>query len=78
MRPMQKEEGRVDTNCPGAEDGKPLPGAEKTEATTRQRPAGATSTGDGEPLPGAEKTEATTRQRPVGAKNKFQTFAMPT
>ena len=29
--------------------------AEKTEAT-RQRPAGATSTGDGEPLPGAVKT----------------------
>ena len=28
-------------------DGEPLPGAEKTEATTRQRPAGATSTGDG-------------------------------
>ena len=25
------------------------------EATTRQRPAGATSTGDGQPLPGAEK-----------------------
>ena len=34
---------------------------------TRQKPAGATSTGDGEPLPGAEKTEATTRQRPAGA-----------
>ena len=29
----------------------------KKEATTRQRPAGATSTGDGEPLPGAEKKE---------------------
>ena len=43
------------------------PRAEKTEATTRRRPAGATSTGDGEPLPGAEKTEATTRQRPAGA-----------
>ena len=26
-------------------DGEPLPGAEKKEATTRQRPAGATSTG---------------------------------
>ena len=39
---------------------------EKTEATTRHRPAGATSTGDGEPLPGAEKTEATTRHRPAG------------
>ena len=35
------------------------------EATTRQRPAGATSTGDGEPLPGAVKKEA--RQRPAGA-----------
>ena len=32
--------------------GDQLPGAEmKEEATTRQRPAGATSTGDGEPLP---------------------------
>ena len=31
---------------------------------TRQRPAGATSTGDGEPLPGAEKRKATTRHRP--------------
>ena len=37
-----------------AQCGEPLPGAEKKEATTRQRPAGATSTGDGEPLPGAE------------------------
>ena len=36
--------------------------------TTRQRPAGVTSTGDGEPLPGAvKKKEATTRQRPAGA-----------
>ena len=33
-----------------------MPGAVKKEATTRQRPAGATSTGDGEPLPGAVKT----------------------
>ena len=45
-------------NFPGgqgkSEDKKSLPRAEKTEAT-RQRPAGATSTGDGEPLPGAEK-----------------------
>ena len=41
------------TTAWGREDG------EQTEAT-RQRPAGATSTGDGEPLPGAEKKEATT------------------
>ena len=41
-------------------------GVKKTEVT-RQRPAGATSTGDGEPLPGAEKKEATARQRPAGA-----------
>ena len=34
------------------------PEAKKTEAT-RQRLAGATSTGNGEPLPRAEKTEAT-------------------
>ena len=40
-------------------------GVKKTEVT-RQRPAGATSTGDGEPLPGAEKKEATMRQRPAG------------
>ena len=46
------------------EDGEPQPGAEKKEAMTRQRPAGATSTGDGEPLPGAVKTE-TTRRRPL-------------
>ena len=50
-----------------AQCGEPLPGAEKKEATTRQRPAGATSTGDGEPLPGAEKKEAETRPRPAGA-----------
>ena len=30
-------------------------GPRRMEATTRQRPAGATSTGDGEPLSGAEK-----------------------
>ena len=41
--------------------------ATSKEATTRHRPAGATSTGGGEPLPGAEKKEATTRQRPAGA-----------
>ena len=40
------------------------------EATTRQRPAGATSTGDGEPLSGAVKIEVTTRQRPAGATSR--------
>ena len=48
------------------EDGEPNT-TWKKKGATRQRPAGATSTGVGEPLPGAEKKEATTRQRPAGA-----------
>ena len=51
-----------------------MPGAKKKEATTRHRPAGATSTGDGEPLPGAEKKEATKRHRPAGANSTEEKF----
>ena len=51
------------------EDGEPNT-TWKKKGATRQRPAGATSTGVGEPLPGAEKKEATTRQRPAGARRR--------
>ena len=52
-------------NFPGGrgkvEDGKSLTGAQKNEATTRLRLAGATSNGDGEPLPGAVRKKAATK-----------------
>ena len=54
---MTDDEGNMDQQAVGV--GVPKISSQKKEATTRQRPAGATSIGDEVPLPGAVKTDAT-------------------